>query len=99
MNNVLLLKLHRWTSLVFALPLLVIIVTGLILSVEPVIQSRGLPAGMADANGRTHERYEVLFLTGWTYPTTVSQNVGLSHDSSLALPRPPALSVPDGAGG
>ena len=41
----------------------------------------------------------VLFLTGWTYPTTVSQNVGLSHDSSLALPRPPALSVPDGAGG
>ena len=22
-------------------------------------------AGMADANGRTHERYEVLFLTGW----------------------------------
>ena len=41
----------------------------------------------------------VLFLAGWTYPTTVSQNVGLSHDPSLALPRPPALSVPDGAGG
>ena len=41
----------------------------------------------------------VLFLTGWTYPTTVSENVGLSHDPSLSLPRPPWLSVPDGAGG
>ena len=40
-----------------------------------------------------------LVLTGWTYPTTVSQNVGLSHDPSLTLPKPPSLSVPDGAGG
>ena len=40
-----------------------------------------------------------LFLTGWIYPTTVSENVGLSHDPSLSLPRPPWLSVPDGAGG
>ncbi|QDL99876.1 PepSY domain-containing protein [Rhodopseudomonas palustris] len=49
MNNVLLLKLHRWTSLVFALPLLAVIVTGLILSLEPMLQSRGLPAGVIDA--------------------------------------------------
>ncbi|NEW92312.1 PepSY-associated TM helix domain-containing protein [Rhodopseudomonas sp. BR0M22] len=49
MNNVLLLKLHRWTSLVFALPLLAVIVTGLILSVEPMLQGRGLPAGTLDA--------------------------------------------------
>ena len=40
-----------------------------------------------------------LVLSGWTYPTTVSQNVGLSHDPSLELPKPPSLSVPDGAGG
>lgn len=40
-----------------------------------------------------------LVLTGWTYPTTVSENVALSHDPSLALPKPPSLSVPDGAGG
>ncbi|WP_315776357.1 MULTISPECIES: PepSY-associated TM helix domain-containing protein [unclassified Bradyrhizobium] len=38
MNKQLLLKLHRWISLVFALPLLVIIVTGLILSFEPMAQ-------------------------------------------------------------
>lgn len=31
-----LLKLHRWLALLFALPLAVLIVTGLILSVEPV---------------------------------------------------------------
>ncbi len=40
-----------------------------------------------------------LVLTGWTYPTTVSENVALSHDPFLALPQPPSLSVPDGAGG
>jgi len=34
----LLLKLHRWTSLVFALPLLAIILTGFILSFEPMVQ-------------------------------------------------------------
>lgn len=34
----LLLRLHRWTTLVFAIPLAVLIVTGLILSVEPIVQ-------------------------------------------------------------
>ena len=29
----------------------------------------------------------------------MSENVGLSHDAALGLPRPPRLSVPDGAGG
>ncbi|MFM8579853.1 MAG: hypothetical protein ACKOCN_13780, partial [Planctomycetaceae bacterium] len=41
----------------------------------------------------------MLFLTGWTYPTTVSLNVALSRDPSLGLPAPPSLSVPDGRGG
>lgn len=60
MNNALLLKLHRWTSLVFALPLVAIIVTGLILSVEPMLQGRGLPAGALDAARLTGliERYD-----------------------------------------
>jgi len=37
MNQILLHKLHRWITLVFALPLAVVIVTGLILSFEPAI--------------------------------------------------------------
>jgi hypothetical protein len=39
----LLLKLHRWASLVFALPLLAIILTGVILSFEPMVQHSGAP--------------------------------------------------------
>ncbi|RJF77177.1 PepSY-associated TM helix domain-containing protein [Rhodopseudomonas palustris] len=60
MNNVLLLKLHRWITLVFALPLIVLILTGLILSAEPIIQSRGLPAGLVDADRLTAllQRYD-----------------------------------------
>ncbi|MHB2169877.1 PepSY domain-containing protein [Alsobacter sp. R-9] len=34
-----LLRLHRWISLTFALPLAVVIVTGLILSFEPIVQA------------------------------------------------------------
>ncbi|MDU1666186.1 MAG: PepSY-associated TM helix domain-containing protein [Bradyrhizobium sp.] len=49
MNKLLLLKLHRWISLVFALPLLVIIVTGLILSFEPVTQVAAVKPGGIDA--------------------------------------------------
>jgi uncharacterized iron-regulated membrane protein len=50
MNNVLLLKLHRWTSLVFALPLLVVILTGLILSFDPIVKDRALPANLVEAS-------------------------------------------------
>jgi len=53
MNNVLLLKLHRWIGLLFSLPLLAVILTGLILSVEPIIQGRGLPSGLVDADRLT----------------------------------------------
>ena len=37
-----LLRFHRWITLVFALPLLAIIATGLILSVEPIVQASGI---------------------------------------------------------
>ncbi len=45
----LLLKLHRWTSLVFALPLLAIILTGFILAFEPIAQISGITAHSVDA--------------------------------------------------
>ncbi|MDQ2082818.1 PepSY-associated TM helix domain-containing protein [Xanthobacteraceae bacterium Astr-EGSB] len=37
MNKNMLLKLHRWITLIFALPLAVVVITGLVLSVEPMI--------------------------------------------------------------
>jgi uncharacterized iron-regulated membrane protein len=39
------LKLHRWIALLFALPLIVIIATGLILSVEPWLVDRAVKPG------------------------------------------------------
>ena len=45
----LLLRFHRWISLVFALPLLAIIATGLILSVEPIVQNAGIKPPSIDA--------------------------------------------------
>jgi uncharacterized iron-regulated membrane protein len=36
------LRFHRWTTLLFAIPLIVVIVTGLILSVEPLAQQVAL---------------------------------------------------------
>jgi hypothetical protein len=41
----------------------------------------------------------VLFLSGWTYPTTVNLNVQLTDHPVLDPPRPPFLEVPDGQGG
>lgn len=38
----LLLRLHRWITLLFALPLAVVVVTGLILSFEPIAMDTGL---------------------------------------------------------
>ncbi|MBB5048823.1 putative iron-regulated membrane protein [Rhodopseudomonas rhenobacensis] len=50
MNNATLLKLHRWTSLVFALPLIVVLLTGLILSFEPIVQDRALDPALVNAD-------------------------------------------------
>ena len=43
-----LLRLHRWISLLFALPLAVVIVTGLILSVQPMLQNIAIKPGSID---------------------------------------------------
>ncbi|MFC7395841.1 PepSY domain-containing protein [Chelatococcus sp. GCM10030263] len=45
MNKAILLKLHRWLALTFAIPLLVIIVTGLILSFEPIVSQSAIEPG------------------------------------------------------
>ncbi|MBR0706866.1 PepSY domain-containing protein [Bradyrhizobium liaoningense] len=49
MSKPLLLTLHRWITLVFALPLLAIIATGLILSFEPLMQVNGTSGPGIDA--------------------------------------------------
>jgi uncharacterized iron-regulated membrane protein len=45
MNKAWLLRLHRWVALAFGLPLLAVIVTGLILSVEPLVVQGALNPG------------------------------------------------------
>lgn len=45
----LLLRLHRWTALIFALPLLLVLGTGLILSVEPSLVVGAIKPGSLDA--------------------------------------------------
>lgn len=49
MMKPILLKLHRWTTLVFALPLFALIVTGTILSFEPMAQYSGIRPQSIDA--------------------------------------------------
>jgi hypothetical protein len=49
MTKPLLLKFHRWITLVFALPLLAIILTGLILSFEPAVQMSSIRPHSIDA--------------------------------------------------
>ncbi len=47
--NAVLLRLHRWTTLVFSLPLAVLIITGLILSFEPLVQRWSVSEGSLTA--------------------------------------------------
>jgi uncharacterized iron-regulated membrane protein len=44
-----LLKLHRWLALIFGLPLLAVILTGLILSFEPWLVTRAIQPGLLNA--------------------------------------------------
>ncbi len=45
MTQAILLRLHRWIFVVFSIPLAVIIVTGLILSFQPILQVAGVKPG------------------------------------------------------
>ncbi len=49
MSKLLLLRFHRWITLVFALPLLAIVLTGLILSFEPALQASSIRPQSVDA--------------------------------------------------
>jgi hypothetical protein len=60
---------------------------------------RGEASAAEESDPRAASPRVTLFLTGWTYPTTVSLNVALSRDPALGLPQPPSLAVPDGRGG
>jgi uncharacterized iron-regulated membrane protein len=50
MIKLVLLRLHRWTGLVFALPLRFVIAAGLILSFEPIVQVSGIVPQSVDAS-------------------------------------------------
>ncbi|WP_028135716.1 PepSY domain-containing protein [Bradyrhizobium japonicum] len=60
MSKPALLRLHRWITLVFALPLLAIIVTGLILSIEPLVQTTIMSGAAIEADRiiEVVERYD-----------------------------------------
>lgn len=45
MTQAILLRLHRWIFVIFAIPLAVIIFTGLILSFQPIVQTAGIQPG------------------------------------------------------
>ena len=49
MYKALLLRFHRWTTLIFSLPLAAIILTGLVLSFEPMVQELSIKPGTLDA--------------------------------------------------
>ncbi|MGL4325492.1 MAG: PepSY domain-containing protein [Beijerinckiaceae bacterium] len=49
MNKAILLRLHRWITFVFALPIAVLIVTGLILSFDPIMQTSSISPGSLTA--------------------------------------------------
>lgn len=49
MSRQTLLRLHRWITLVFSLPLAILLVTGLILSVEPIIATTSIAPGAVTA--------------------------------------------------
>ena len=55
LNKSILLRLHRWISLLFALPLAIVIVTGLLLSLQPILQSANIRPGSLSL-----ERVEML---------------------------------------
>ncbi|MDA9530087.1 PepSY-associated TM helix domain-containing protein [Bradyrhizobium sp. CCBAU 25338] len=74
MSKPAMLTLHRWITLVFALPLLVIIVTGLILSFEPMVQ-------VSRTGGPAIESSRVIGLMKQYDPDNKAR--GLSFDASL----------------
>jgi len=91
-----LLRLHRWVALIFALPLLVLIATGLFLTAEPALKATvadgtvTLPrleaaiaaAGPAAARG-------ALFVRGYDGTVSIGPQGGATFDLATARPTEP----------
>lgn len=85
------LKLHRWIALLFALPLLVVIATGLILSVEPwlidrAVQPGKLTADRIDALLAQHDpRHQMQALNYRPYDGTLTLSAGRRGGASTTV--------------
>jgi uncharacterized iron-regulated membrane protein len=85
------LRLHRWITLVFAIPLLVVIVTGLVLSFEPLAQQRapGVKLGKAEMLAmlaRHDPESKATGLSLRTYEATLTLNgVGAEGEIDIDL--------------
>jgi uncharacterized iron-regulated membrane protein len=102
MSKPLLLSLHRWITLVFALPLAVLIVTGLILSFEPMLlgqnDARVTAQSVEAALARHDPQGKARSLAVRSYAGTISisgaqhsQAVHVDLSSNAALASPGAL--------
>ena len=86
MTKPLLLKLHRWTGLVFALPLLVIVTTGLVLAIEPIVQVESVRSQSIDPKAvfalvkrlDPGNKARGLFINAAAHRLTLQQGTGLS---------------------
>lgn len=88
-------RFHRWLALAFALPLLVVVATGLVLSFEPWLVERGIAA-------RSLNTAQVLAILDRHDPAGAATSlVYRSYDGTLSLGAGPGagIGVGGGAGG
>ncbi|MCC6947306.1 MAG: PepSY domain-containing protein [Bradyrhizobiaceae bacterium] len=84
-----LLKLHRWIALVFALPLLIVIGTGLILSVEPWLVAGSIepnslsPAGIEKLLSQHDPAGQARSLAYRSYDNTLTIGAGRSNGTII----------------
>jgi uncharacterized iron-regulated membrane protein len=83
------LRLHRWLTLVFAIPLLVVICTGLVLSFEPLLQqsSAGVKLGKTELMGLLSQHDPDNKVTGLTlrsYESTLTLS-GVGPDGEVDI--------------
>lgn len=98
MPKPLLLRLHRWMALAFALPLAAVILSGLVLAVEPALKTRTADGtvtlerleAVIGAAGRQADRAP-LFVRG--YDGTVSVGRGQTYDLATAMPVDPGTAA------
>jgi hypothetical protein len=98
MPKPLLLRLHRWMALAFALPLAAVILSGLVLAVEPALKTRTADGtvtlerleAVIGAAGRQADRVP-LFVRG--YDGTVGIGRGQTYDLATATPVEPGTAA------